>query len=135
MRSPRKMSVAVATEVLGRSERQVKRLKQSFDRGDRASFFMREIAVSRSTVRWILRRRRARKEAEFPTIARWIGRRDGDTLVVDVTSFFGKAWFDPAGNFHSDGLNVVERYSPARSSRRGPYAPPEDELSTVSPSK
>jgi hypothetical protein len=37
----------------------------------------------------------------------------GDTLVVDVTDFNDQTWFDRAGNFHSDELHVVERYTPA----------------------
>ena len=41
-----------------------------------------------------------------------VGRWDGDTLVVDVTSFNDKTWFDRAGNFHSDALHVVERFTP-----------------------
>jgi len=41
-----------------------------------------------------------------------VGRWDGDTLVVDVTHFNDKTWFDRAGNFHSDALHVVERYTP-----------------------
>jgi hypothetical protein len=41
-----------------------------------------------------------------------IGSWDGDTLVIDVTSFNDKTWFDRAGNFHSDALHVVERYTP-----------------------
>ena len=41
-----------------------------------------------------------------------VGRWDGDTLVVDVTSFNDQTWFDRAGNFHSDALHVVERYTP-----------------------
>jgi len=40
------------------------------------------------------------------------GHWDGDTLVVDVTGFNGLAWFDRAGNYHSDALHVVERYTP-----------------------
>ena len=36
---------------------------------------------------------------------------DGDTLVVDVTNFNDQTWFDRAGNFHSDALHVVERYT------------------------
>jgi hypothetical protein len=40
------------------------------------------------------------------------GRWEGDTLVIDVTGFNGKTWFDRSGNFHSDALHVVERYTP-----------------------
>jgi len=40
------------------------------------------------------------------------GRWDGDTLVVDVTNFNGKNWFDRAGNYHSDALHLVERFTP-----------------------
>jgi hypothetical protein len=40
------------------------------------------------------------------------GRWDGDTLVIDVTGFTDQTWFDRAGNFHSDELHVVERYTP-----------------------
>lgn len=40
------------------------------------------------------------------------GRWDGDTLVVDVTGFNDKTWFDRAGNFHSEALHVTERYAP-----------------------
>ena len=39
------------------------------------------------------------------------GRWDGDTLVAEVTDFNDQTWFDRAGNFHSDALRVVERYS------------------------
>jgi hypothetical protein len=41
-----------------------------------------------------------------------VGHWEGDTLVVDVTSFNDQTWFDRAGNFHSDVLHVVERYTP-----------------------
>jgi hypothetical protein len=40
-----------------------------------------------------------------------VGRWDGDTFVVDVTGFNDQTWFDRAGNFHSDALHVVERYT------------------------
>ena len=40
------------------------------------------------------------------------GRWDGETLVVEVNSFNDQTWFDRAGNFHSDALHVVERYTP-----------------------
>ena len=36
---------------------------------------------------------------------------DGDTLVVDANNFNEETWFDRAGNFHSDALHVVERYT------------------------
>jgi len=39
------------------------------------------------------------------------GRWEGDTLVVDVVRFNADTWFDRTGNFHSDALHVVERYS------------------------
>jgi len=41
-----------------------------------------------------------------------VGRWEGDTLVVDVTGFNGKNWFDRAGNFHSASLHLVERFTP-----------------------
>jgi hypothetical protein len=39
------------------------------------------------------------------------GRWDGDALVVDASNFNAETWFDRAGNFHSDALHVVERYT------------------------
>ena len=39
------------------------------------------------------------------------GRWEGDTLVVDVVHFTDQTWFDRAGNFHSEALHVVERYT------------------------
>jgi hypothetical protein len=41
-----------------------------------------------------------------------VGHWEGDTLVVDVTGVNDQTWFDRAGNFHSDALHVVERYTP-----------------------
>jgi len=40
-----------------------------------------------------------------------VGKWDGDTLVVDVTGFNDQSWFDRAGNFHTDALHVVERWT------------------------
>jgi hypothetical protein len=39
------------------------------------------------------------------------GHWEGDTLVVDVMHFTDQTWFDRAGNFHSDGLHLVERFT------------------------
>ncbi len=45
----------------------------------------------------------------------WMGQSfghwDGDTLVVDATGFNDQTWFDRSGNYHSDQLHVVERYT------------------------
>lgn len=53
-------------------------------------------------------------ESPFDT---WMGSSrghwEGDTLVVDVTNFNDRTWFDSAGDFHSEALHVVERYAPA----------------------
>jgi len=40
------------------------------------------------------------------------GHWDGDSLVVDVTSLNDQTWFDRAGDWHSDALHVIERYTP-----------------------
>lgn len=34
-----------------------------------------------------------------------------DTLVVDVTDFNDETWLDRAGNFHSEALHVIERWT------------------------
>ena len=41
------------------------------------------------------------------------GRWEGNTLVVDVVYFTDQTWFDRAGNFHSDALHLVERFTAA----------------------
>ncbi len=41
------------------------------------------------------------------------GHWEGNTLVVDVALFNDRTWFDRAGNFHSEALHVVERYTRA----------------------
>jgi hypothetical protein len=45
----------------------------------------------------------------------WMGQSfghwEGDTLVVDVTGLDERTWLDRAGDFHSDALHVVERYT------------------------
>jgi len=39
------------------------------------------------------------------------GHWEGDTLVVDVTDLGNQTWLDQDGDFHSDQLHVVERYT------------------------
>src|SRR5438128_12507416 len=39
------------------------------------------------------------------------GHWEGETLVIDVTGLNDQTWFDRAGNYHSDALHVVERYT------------------------
>jgi hypothetical protein len=41
------------------------------------------------------------------SVAHW----DGDTLVVDVTSFNDKTWLAGVGTIHSEKLHVTERYT------------------------
>ena len=48
------------------------------------------------------------------------GRWEGESLVVDTKGFNGMAWFDRAGNFASDALHVVERFT-ARSAETLTY--------------
>jgi hypothetical protein len=65
------------------------------------SYARREIPVGNPT------------EAPYESWMGWSnGRWEGDTLVVDVTGFNDQTWFDRAGNYHSDALHVVERYTP-----------------------
>ena len=39
------------------------------------------------------------------------GKWEGDTLVVDVRKLHEGSWLDHAGNFHTENMHVVERYS------------------------
>ena len=54
-------------------------------------------------------------KVEPPPIDTWMGRShgrfEGQTLVVDVTGLNGQAWFDRAGNFASENVHIVERYT------------------------
>lgn len=55
------------------------------------------------------------KVAEAPvdlSMGHSVGRWEGDTLVVNVSSFTDNNWFDRAGNFHSSAMRLVERLTP-----------------------
>ncbi len=41
------------------------------------------------------------------SVAKW----EGDTLVIEASGFNDSSWLDRSGNFHSDQLKVVERYT------------------------
>jgi hypothetical protein len=69
--------------------------------------FAYEFATSNRVVRMT-----NHQKAPVPSWMGWSnGRWDGDTLVVDVTGHNDQTWFDRAGNFHSDALHVIERYT------------------------
>jgi hypothetical protein len=54
-----------------------------------------------------------KEEAPIDSWMGWSrGSWEGDTLVVDVTGLVEDTWFDSSGNFHSNALHVVERYTP-----------------------
>jgi hypothetical protein len=56
-----------------------------------------------------------RPEFEHPIGGTWMGhsrgRFENGALVIDVDSQVADTWLDSAGNFHSDALQVVERFS------------------------
>src|SRR5439155_10535 len=91
-----------------------------------------QILQSKDRVLIIYQHSYARREIhmtrhEEAPIDQWLGwsngRWEGDTLVIDVTGFgepyelrpnapaIGN-WLDRSGNFYSDSLHVVERYTP-----------------------
>jgi hypothetical protein len=55
------------------------------------------------------------KDPGPPPVDAWMGQSvghwEGETLVIDVKGFNDSTWFDRAGDFHSDKLHVVERYT------------------------
>jgi hypothetical protein len=57
-------------------------------------------------------RMNSKEKSPAPAWMGWnIGHWEGETLVIDVTDQMEDTWFDRAGNFHSDALHVVERYT------------------------
>jgi len=55
------------------------------------------------------------KDPGPPPIDSWmgqsVGRWEGESFVVEANGFNDSTWFDRSGNFHSDQLKVVERYT------------------------
>jgi hypothetical protein len=55
------------------------------------------------------------KDPGPPPVDSWMGqswgRWDGDTFVIESNGFNDQTWFDRAGNFHSEQMTVVERYT------------------------
>jgi hypothetical protein len=41
-----------------------------------------------------------------------VGSWDGDSLVIETTGQHDQSWLDRSGNFHSEALHVVERFTP-----------------------
>ncbi|MEZ5286758.1 MAG: hypothetical protein R2712_18500 [Vicinamibacterales bacterium] len=50
-----------------------------------------------------------------PPVDSWmgqsVGRWEGDTFVIESNGFNDQTWFDRSGNFHSEQMTVVERYT------------------------
>jgi len=65
--------------------------------------------------KWAMRQIHIDPQMEAP-VDSWMGwsngKWEGDTLVVDVKGFNGYSWFDRAGNYATDMLHVVERWTP-----------------------
>ena len=55
------------------------------------------------------------KDPGPPQVDTWMGQSvghwEGDTFVVLVSGFNDGSWFDRAGNYHSEDMKVVERYT------------------------
>lgn len=66
-----------------------------------------EFASASRTVRM-----NSQEKSPAPAWMGWsTGRWEGETLVIEVVDHMEGTWFDRAGNYHSDGLKVTERYS------------------------
>jgi hypothetical protein len=55
------------------------------------------------------------KTPVHPGVDSWMGDSrglwDGDSLVIEVTGSNDRAWFDKAGNYHSDKARITERFT------------------------
>ena len=57
------------------------------------------------------RKRDANAEFDITYLGNSVGRWEGDTLVIDSTSFIDTTWLGRGGLFHSDRMHVVERFT------------------------
>ena len=77
--------------------------------GDRKILIVYGVAEANRTIHM------DKPKPEPAPIDSWMGRShgrwEGNTLVVDAAGFNGLAWLDRSGNFASDALHVVERYT------------------------
>jgi hypothetical protein len=69
------------------------------------------VAYEYATSNRVINVRRPREAAVDTWMGTSNGRWEKDTLVVDVTGLNGLAWLDRAGNFTSENVKVVERYT------------------------
>jgi hypothetical protein len=57
-------------------------------------------------------RMNSQEKSPAPAWMGWsVGRWEGESLVIDVTDHMEDTWLDRAGNYHSDALKVIERYT------------------------
>jgi len=57
------------------------------------------------------RKRDANAEFDITYLGNSVGRWEGDTLVIDSTSFIDTTWLGRGGLFHSDQMHVVEKFT------------------------
>ena len=57
------------------------------------------------------RKRDANAEFDITYMGNSVGRWEGDTLVIDSTSFIDTTWLGRGGLFHSDQMHVVEKFT------------------------
>ncbi len=69
------------------------------------------IAYEYATANRVINMGKARPAAVDTWMGTSNGRWEGDTLVVDVTGLNGQSWFDRAGNFMSENVHIIERYT------------------------
>src|SRR5262245_6047493 len=69
------------------------------------------IAYEFATANRVINMGKAKEAAVDTWMGTSNGRWQGDTLVVDVTGLNGESWFDRSGNFMSENVHIIERYS------------------------